>query len=236
MERKFQIILKNLRLKRGWTQSELGEKIGGDQPEISRYELGLRFPSRDRLLALAQALEIPMGMLTGDEEARAPVAVHFRSESLADQVVPTDRKSELLDVPLVDDAVAIRGGHIRGQEIKDWVLILHSQLGNRTNHDLVCVYVRDAAMEPLLSAGAIACLDRDEKPVDDESLLPDAIYAVRIKEDELVLRQLSVKADSLVLIPANLDRKTFQVLHTDRWPQSGIVIGRVIWTGVSLIR
>ena len=49
--------LKLMRTKRRMTQQELGERIGSNRKVICSYETGWRYPRRDVLEKLANALE-----------------------------------------------------------------------------------------------------------------------------------------------------------------------------------
>ncbi len=49
--------LKVARIKKGLTQAQLAEKLGVSQNTISFYETGARFPSRNNLYKLAEALD-----------------------------------------------------------------------------------------------------------------------------------------------------------------------------------
>lgn len=46
-----------IRTQKGLTQSELAEKIGVTQKDISRWETGERNPKTDKLLLIADALQ-----------------------------------------------------------------------------------------------------------------------------------------------------------------------------------
>ena len=59
--------LKALRTEKGWTQSELAEKIGVAKKTISFYEVESRKPSRITLMKLAELFEVTLDMLVGDE-------------------------------------------------------------------------------------------------------------------------------------------------------------------------
>lgn len=50
--------IKKLRHKRGFTQKELGEKIGIARSNVSQYESGARTPQIERCYELAEALDI----------------------------------------------------------------------------------------------------------------------------------------------------------------------------------
>ena len=55
--------LKELRLKRSWSQSQLGKKLGGDVQRISKYEQGLTRPPPDVMAKLAQIFEVSLDYL-----------------------------------------------------------------------------------------------------------------------------------------------------------------------------
>lgn len=52
--------LKELRLKKGLTQTELGEKVGVKQNTFTNWEKGKREPSFENLIKLADLLEVSL--------------------------------------------------------------------------------------------------------------------------------------------------------------------------------
>ena len=58
--------LKELREKKGLTQSGLGKLVGLDQTHISRLEKGTKGVSNEKLLAIADALGVTVSDLLGD--------------------------------------------------------------------------------------------------------------------------------------------------------------------------
>ncbi len=57
--------LKELRKKAGFTQKELGAKVGVTKVSICCYENGTRTPTLDTLIDLANALEVELSYLMG---------------------------------------------------------------------------------------------------------------------------------------------------------------------------
>lgn len=55
--------LKEIREERGLTQAELAEKAGCSQPMIAAYEANRVYPQVDRLVALANALNVSVAEL-----------------------------------------------------------------------------------------------------------------------------------------------------------------------------
>ena len=51
--------LRSLRMARGWSQEQLGERAGLDRRTISSIELGSRSPLLDHLFLIADALGVP---------------------------------------------------------------------------------------------------------------------------------------------------------------------------------
>lgn len=60
--------LKIARLKKGWKQSQLAEKVGVQTYSISRYETGEQYPSIETLLRLSEVLGVSVDFLLGKEE------------------------------------------------------------------------------------------------------------------------------------------------------------------------
>ena len=63
----FFVRLKELRLKKGLTQTELGEKVGVKQNTFTNWENGKREPSFENLIKLADLLEVSLDSLFGRE-------------------------------------------------------------------------------------------------------------------------------------------------------------------------
>ena len=61
----FSVRLKELRLKKGLTQTELGEKVGVKQSTFTNWENGKREPSFENLVKLADLLEVSLDSLFG---------------------------------------------------------------------------------------------------------------------------------------------------------------------------
>lgn len=66
--------LAQLRRARGWSQTELAERLDVSRQAVSRWEVGTSFPSMEKLLALADAYELSLAaLLQGDDAVPAPV-------------------------------------------------------------------------------------------------------------------------------------------------------------------
>lgn len=59
--------IRELRLQHGWSQTELGKRIGVNKSVISFYELGTRFPTYDNLLRICDVFNVSADyILRGD--------------------------------------------------------------------------------------------------------------------------------------------------------------------------
>ena len=66
--------VKELRKEKGWTQKELGNRIGVTYAQLNKYEGGTNAPPLDKLLALASALETTVDyLITGNLAEELPI-------------------------------------------------------------------------------------------------------------------------------------------------------------------
>jgi transcriptional regulator with XRE-family HTH domain len=64
--------IRQLRKEAGWSQAELGDKIGTDSQRVSRYETGKITPSLDAIVRIAEALNISIDHLLIDDSPATP--------------------------------------------------------------------------------------------------------------------------------------------------------------------
>jgi transcriptional regulator with XRE-family HTH domain len=64
--------VKRLRLDRGWSQAQLGQKLSVHQKQVSGYERDVHVPSTDLLIRLAEAFDVSLDYLVsgGQGESR----------------------------------------------------------------------------------------------------------------------------------------------------------------------
>jgi transcriptional regulator with XRE-family HTH domain len=76
--------IRTLRKEAGWSQAELGEKIGTDGGRVSRYEAGRITPSAEALIRLAENFNVSIDHLLIDDIPRR--ALHTPENALGDQL------------------------------------------------------------------------------------------------------------------------------------------------------
>lgn len=62
--------LKNLRRQAGLTQVEVAEKLGISQPAYASWERGVKKPTQDNLVKIAQILNVSVDYLVGNSEEK----------------------------------------------------------------------------------------------------------------------------------------------------------------------
>lgn len=63
----FKDVLINLRIKKGWKQYELADKLGISRQAISKWEVGLCKPDLDNFIKLASLFEVSLDYLAGND-------------------------------------------------------------------------------------------------------------------------------------------------------------------------
>ncbi len=62
--------IKEARIKNGWNQADLAQRMGLKQASISQFEKGIRFPTPVNIDKFCEILGVSRDFLAGDEEGR----------------------------------------------------------------------------------------------------------------------------------------------------------------------
>ncbi|MDA8044451.1 MAG: helix-turn-helix transcriptional regulator [Actinomycetota bacterium] len=84
--------IKQLRKEAGWSQAELGEKIGTDSQRVSRYENERIAPNIDGIVRIAEAFNVSIDHLLVDGIPRRPL--HSAEHNLGDHLANIGELSE----------------------------------------------------------------------------------------------------------------------------------------------
>ena len=63
--------LRILRKNKGWSQGQLGKKIGADLQRISKYERGVMLPTMELMVRIAKAFDVSVDFLIRDDRETA---------------------------------------------------------------------------------------------------------------------------------------------------------------------
>jgi SOS-response transcriptional repressor LexA len=171
--------IKQLRAHKGLTQTQLGDSIGVDRGNVSRYEKGENAPDFDRLTPLAKAL----GTTVAD--------LFMMAETGNVETAPEIKGT----VPLIS---WVQAGHWH-----DVIDNLHPGEGERIHttyrvrKHTYALRVRGDSMEPKFPEGAILIVEPEENPE------PGTFVIVRHNGGEATFKQLMVDGDTRYLKPLN---------------------------------
>ena len=76
--------IKQLRKEKGWSQTELANKIGSHLSHITRMETGKYNPSVDVLIKLADALEVSLDQIVN--RSGGPEEIHIEDQTFAEKI------------------------------------------------------------------------------------------------------------------------------------------------------
>lgn len=231
MGKEFGDLLRRLRADKKMTQEELATQLGVTFQAVQKWESGVGNPRAYRFPKIAAALGVPRNALFPEEIApsrRLPISVVIRARSLSPSADLPERRTDLIEVPILEDPIGAGSGrNIRDEAVEGWAWIPADHLRGRRAHRLCAVRVRGHSMEPFISEGAIVVVDHDDR----EKIDPNAIYAVKVDEEQSAIKHVALSGKALTLISANPDLKHFPPIRVDLRRHPDAVIGRVVWVG-----
>ncbi|NEP84556.1 MAG: helix-turn-helix transcriptional regulator [Okeania sp. SIO3B3] len=86
--------IKQLRQEKGWTQAQLGEKLGIHQMHVSSCERGVYKPSAELLIKLAKTFDVSLDYLVYKEDNILNNKIDIRDRELLKQFEKIDKLSE----------------------------------------------------------------------------------------------------------------------------------------------
>lgn len=82
--------IKELRDSQGWTQNELGDRLGTDGRMISHYENGKNIPSAEVLVRIAELFDVSIDYLLIEDATRKPLK-QIEDNDLAEQFMEASK-------------------------------------------------------------------------------------------------------------------------------------------------
>jgi len=208
--------IKALRLQRGMTQQELGEKIGVKKAAINKYETGLVVNlKRSTIAQLAEALGVSPGYLMGwTDDVSGEVSPELLS--MPDNVQPMSAM-HMQKVPMLGEIAA--GKPIMAvEDYTTWV-------DGPIKADF-CLTVRGDSMRPNYLPGDVVYIRKQPDVLDGQ-------VAAVIVDDEAALKHVYHRPDGLTLISDNPAYPPMIYTHenSDSLRILGLVIGYTRITG-----
>ena len=176
--------LKELRIRAGLKQGELGAAAGISASQISRLESGIQWGHEDTFSALFAAL----GQALGISRATIRLEVLGGGNQSAGQNLELDDQ-KYVRVHAFDMQESVTGGRMlkEGRKPEGHVALLRHSVSQYTDGGdpelLLMVTVAGDSMSPTLNKGDVVLVDRAQAMVPE-----DALYVVRIQDALLVRR------------------------------------------------
>ena len=217
---------------RQWPSADrLAKATGVSTSAFRKWLRGVAEPSRDRLVALAEAAGVSVSWLAqgeGPEPDLAGLASHARSRSSepAGYLSP----AQFLVLPKKPEAVAAGGGHQVANVPTEFIGFRHDWLRTtlgREPADLQLEIAVGESMEPHIRDGDLLLIDTT-----DRTFRNFGIYVIEARGERLVKRVQRKFDGSLILIS---DNKVYQPeLIAAELAKEVHVVGRVVWRGGQL--
>lgn len=191
--------IRDLRKRAGWTQEELGNKLGLSKNAISGYEKGNRQPNPDILRKLSELFGVSVDTILGLDNAKPePIGkpvdpADFPPQTLIRQPLP-DPENETALIPILG---SVRAGYdyIAEQEMLGWLKVEDSFAA--AHPQAFSLYVKGDSMSPEIRHNDIAvCLP-------DQEIHSNDVAVVCVNGDEGTVKRVRFDDDGLTLLPAN---------------------------------
>lgn len=191
------------RIAKGWSQADLGKKIGTTQQQIARYESGRYDVKGGVLVKISQALGVTISYLLGMENTATP-------------------SNDMVDVPLYGSIAA--GTPIEMTEMEDTQPIPARVHDMHPNAFLL--RVEGESMNRVLPNGCFALVD----PCDDVEF-SGAPYAVCVNGYDATIKRVRRLNNGFELVPDSDDPtyKPRTYNYNEQGTQTITVIGRVVY-------
>jgi len=86
--------IRRLRHERDWSQTQLAQKLGVHQKQISGYERGLHTPSTDVLIRIARLFDVSLDYLAFDDRPDTQAGGQIADRELLEKLQAIDRLPE----------------------------------------------------------------------------------------------------------------------------------------------
>ncbi len=84
--------IKQLRHERNWSQTQLGQKMGIHQKQVSAYERGRNIPSTEVLMKIADIFDVSLDYLASEAQGK-PSKVNIKDKELLRRLEDIDKLS-----------------------------------------------------------------------------------------------------------------------------------------------
>lgn len=190
--------LRELRLKRGLTTTQLGDAVGCSNPTITNYELGNRKPDPEMLIKLANFFKVSVDFLLGIEK-----------------LPPLENEVELNDfyrIPLLGSVVA--GMPIEAQEnLEGYIYISY-----RPKEEYFALRVHGDSMKN------VGINDKCVIVCHKQEIAENGDIVVAMLNGEQTVKRFKLYGDTVFLMPENSEYEPIPISPTDDF----LILGKVV--------
>jgi len=129
-------------------------------------------------------------------------------------------------LPYMADPASAGTGRIVEDEVEGYVVV-HTSIC-RDPESLFCARITGDSMEPTLTDGSIAAIDRTQQ---DARALKGRIICARTETDEVVIKRI-LPMGSCILLES--DNPRYEPIHVDTRVQEHCIIGQVVWAWLDM--
>lgn len=196
----FQLVLKELREKRGISQAQLARNLGKSQSTVAMWERGTNTPNYDTLVELATYFEVSVDYLCGVSTVKNPAKPQaIRIPVLGDVAagIPIEAITDIVDYEDIDAETAKAG-------------------------DFFGLRIKGGSMEPRMREGDVVIVRKQDTAESGETVV------VLVNGDSATVKIIKYGPDGITLLPTNpsFDPIFYSATEVDSLPVR--VIGKVI--------
>lgn len=205
--------IKKLRNQRGWTQSQLADRLSVSKQTVSNWETGIKVPRMGSLQNLADLFNVKIGEITN---ASINDYGNLSTPKPTNVIYPLSSELKRVPVPIIGEIAC--GDPITADEnIEGYTEEIFEKPIPKGN--LFALRCKGHSMEPKIPDGALAII-REQPTVED-----DEIAAVLVDGDtEATLKRIKHQGDLVMLMPENKEYDPI-ILNKDN---PGRIVGKVI--------
>lgn len=190
--------LKTLRQKYGFTQAELGEKIGVNQNTVSNWESGKRNVDFSNLSKLAKIFKCTTDYLleVSDVEKTSKKGVRIPVLGYVKAGIPIDRIQEIVDYEEISEDMAKKG-------------------------DFFGLKVKGDSMEPRIKEGDVVIVRKQPDILSGD-------VAIVCVGDDVTIKEVSKNKSGITLVPYNHAYRVMNFTNSEVRTLPVTVIGKVV--------
>ena len=231
--------IRSIRKSKSVERKAIASVLGADVSYVTKIEKGGANFTIDKLLRIAEHLNIPPYEFFSDEPLipkrvaeREPVIIQaFQDQDTATDFNRAEGRDDFIPIRIIETVSLGQGRVVSNEETKGYALIYRHALNRkawsqpRKSEKIICVWAVGDSMSPTIQNGSLAAIDIEDR----SEIRNQKIYVVDVPEEGVVIKRVHRTGDHLILFADNP--------HTPDYPKCVMldeelspIRGRVVWT------